>query len=514
MGIGKIGCLGVAGVAGAQLLSDKSKTVDKKTNNKWAADSGSTPPPPPDIHQPLMDEHRRKEKIKEKTEEIERLINSDGITEWASDDEVRRAAEILAELDPEIANGVVEELKSDNKLDTFAKEVCGRGIGSGLTFDQRQELFSALTQKLDAQNLVEVYKAFSGEKYTNELTDALINKASPDQQIDFIKAAASQGLITKDSTFAEQIGRMLEAPNPLEQRDGLQPNVARDNAWYEKAFGALDSKSLVAILDTATLDPLNGGMHGDSFAYDMTGKAARILQSANRVENPDIRKKVFEATAEQLGRVGSETDFLHESSGSQGGRRPVMEAAARLLSPADAKLQNLSETERGQVVTNNLWNNFRTDPEFCKAYDLFAKETVRTDNQDVLNPLLKDVQNFALPVDGKGGDERGSHLLGEILGRQVRAAQTLNDEGNNSVGIALSALGGEGVALAAGGPEGAIAGVITESIIQKLYPQSTNSSDLSATDHAPEGLSPHVQKLRNEFKQGFLEGKDPDLALL
>ncbi len=403
-----------------------------------------------------------------------------------------------------------DELKGWNT----AVDNAGKKVPAKWAKTPKQPVIDPETRRENARAYLGAHLNPAGVCYapvTREMGEAVLKSGDPARQADFIKAAAQQGLITKDPEVAGLVGQMLAGPNPLDQ--AAMRADTKTGGWYSQAFGALSVQDVSAVMKATTTDWLHGGMHGDLFAYDMTGTGARIVANANLVQDYGIRKKVFEGVAAQLSEAGKETSFLTESSGELGGTGPVMEQAGLLLLPAGSQYSTLTPAQKA-AAAEVVYSNFRNDRVFSQAYDTFAKETVRANHQEALNPLLQTVESVALPGnDGTGGSERYSQLLGEIVGRQQRVTDELNSEGSNDNKVGLAFATGQLkeaaplIFTSANGVPARFAAAAIKDLAPLLFSEPAYSSSL-APGMGPQGASEHVRMLRNAFTNGLVQGEN------
>lgn len=427
-----------------------------------------------------------------------------------SRDDLLRINQLLAGLTPRERSYVISQL-SDEQLRHWADQT-DKFIG-GLGGEQHRELMNLLAQGLDGAQASRIEKTFTEDYQRELLADALVHQTTGEQQLDIIKTAAQQGLLQKDPFLAAAVGKMLGAPDPRAPREEGELVPGQKPKDYGSTFAALSSRDVTAILNAITNDPLNGGIHGGEFGYDLQGNGARFLESANRVTDYEVRKKVFEGAAAQLAQVGSATLNAEESSGEFGGRRAVLAGAADLLVPPEFQSQEKPTKEQGVALSQQLTHQLHGDAAFSEAYTSFAKETIRSGHQETLNVVLEPVELAAIPRDGKGGDTGASHLLGEIVGRQNYAATQLQAEqgGTNEVVLSSAVAGGAEALPLLFASEGASAGAaVVAATVQELgpllYPQYSASPQAGSV--IPKGASENVEQLRDAFGAGYLQGNN------
>ncbi|MET0389675.1 MAG: hypothetical protein ABW321_27125 [Polyangiales bacterium] len=426
--------------------------------------------------------------------------------------DLERVNQLLAELTPRERNYAISQL-SDAALASFIDNMDNLFFGLGA--DQQRALFDSLAEGLDGPQALRFYDALETDEQRRAFIDALRQHASPAQQADFVAAAAAGGRLQNDPALARQVGQLLAAPDPLLDRtpDGVPIIDQRDNAFFDRAFGALSPADVAAILRATNTDELRGGQHGDSFGYDLAGVGARILESADNVEDYETRQRVFEGAASELQRVALETDGLADASGASGGVGPVITEAARLILPYDVAHSSAPPAERGAALTEQLNPQLHGDRAFSDAYNMFAQATVLTDHQAALNEVLVPIESAALPVDGQGGSEDASHLLGEIIGRQVYAVNQLNSQNRNRSGNAerlgvqaAAGVGKEVVPLLFGTVTSRLVAGGAVQLTPLLFPE--REPYIRPGEVAPRGESEHVEDLRDAFALGYVQGSN------
>ncbi len=450
------------------------------------------------------------------------VVAADNIREAGDQPFFHFSSEPLLEIDATLARLSPAELQQ--LLASLTDEELRDWLGQtddffdGLSDEERQRLFDTLATSARGDQALRVYLALQDRGQRADFAAAIRDHASPEQQLAFIEAAAQSGAFADREDYDQQalaglIGSLLEAPDPRTYDPTIGEGPRRDDAFYGRAFGALSPDDVHAILDATTTDILQGGLHGDSFAYDMSGRGARILESASRVTDHDTRLQVFEGTAHHLAEVGRETSGLHEDSGALGGRAPVMDAAGQLLG------HRPDEHPDPQTYTRELLADLHgADPAFEDAYDLFAQETIRAGNQGALDPILATVSPLATTTtSGQGGDLSSAKLLGELVGRQQRAAETLaaaegsgQEEQRVFVGLA-TANGKEALQLAFEGASSRFLGATVNVLgplaaAGALFPAPEYSSELPPEGSTPAGSSDRSEQLRDAYTLGYTQG--------
>lgn len=234
------------------------------------------------------DDKINEEQVKDSADRIEELIDSDGIFQWVSADEVLEAKNEFSELDAETADAVFDELDRRGLLDDFLSEVYDAShVGGGISEKDRGELFDDLAGKLDADSLVRLKDELKevssplnqGFDTVNELNDAIIEHTSPEVRNEFVKALAEDSDGAFGSADAVTVARVINSLDDPEQiEDAIEPlNDAQ-----------LDSVVTNALAQTTT----------ENSAYP--NLYAELSTSISKIDNAELKAEFVDSSAARL----------------------------------------------------------------------------------------------------------------------------------------------------------------------------------------------------------------------
>jgi hypothetical protein len=390
--------------------------------------------------------------VQEAADKIENLIDSDGVTEWAATGEVTEACNVLAGLDPQTADSVVDELANRGSLDKFAQEVVDKSwIGPGLTADNRATLFDNFAKQLDAESLLKVSDAFrnagtpkDGEQYVQELTAAINNHASPEVRSELTTLLAERAN-TNTGTSSEAITQ--------KRLDGEQASdllTALEGEQLENTLQALDQNNLLDhVLESSVRTEWHMTFMGDvsHVTYD-TSRFDTIMEHVADLSNPQIKSSVFAAGVTAMkavdAEVGPATEFLRQGMMPRYNDEAANEMAASLTKVLDSDVEG---------VMNELTYHVNTaDGSHFTAY---AKQMLEAGATDQLGTIFAKLQlgndlngnpteRLETVVDNQSGNEIRPHAeaLGYFVGSIYAASADITSDQRQQAEFATAVIKG------------------------------------------------------------------------
>jgi hypothetical protein len=300
--------------------------------------------------------------VSDAADQIEILIDSDGVFEWADRSEVISACNILANLDAETADSVIDELANRGLLNTFAAEVVDKSlVGKGLTADDRATLFDNFAKQLDAETLLLVSDAFrsagtpaDGAMYAQELTEAIKNHANPEVTAELTVLLAERA---EASTGPDTIGQVTD---DRQQAACLLTSLTGEH--LESALDSLNKGGMLAeVLRAAVHSEVHpgftdAGLNGFSqvsvqtntsyTTYD-TSRFDKIMENAAALSNNSLKAELFAAGVAAMqsvdAEVGPALETFRQGTSLQFNDEAANEMAASLTKLLDSDVEGIMD---------------------------------------------------------------------------------------------------------------------------------------------------------------------------
>lgn len=296
------------------------------------------------------------EEVQASADRIEKLLDSKGWNQWVSRGEIIEVTNEFANLSPEEANAVFDELESRGLIDDLFKEVYDAGhVGGGLPPDVRKQFYDDLAGKLNAENLIHitdelknVSRSGLGKPEIAEFSDSIAKYADEDVKLDFIEQIADR--TTTEASPRDHFPR----PGDPDAAAVAQVIASLDEnpEAVQKALDLLTDDQLEAVV-LASLDPQIVGFVGvllDSSLYQELSSAVNSIDSSS------------EGGVEQINRfVGVSSDHLRDLESVQGN-----------IEFKDA-FSEIITTHFDQLIGHSLENNGSIDPDFGDDLETFSQ---------------------------------------------------------------------------------------------------------------------------------------------
>ena len=260
---------------------------------------------------------------------------SESWTDWdVSHGDLVENNSVLAGLTPEQRNEVISQL-SDGDLGKWAGEV--HGTLGDLSASERQDLFNALAEGLDGEQLARVTAAFEGHDGSiAELGRAIGDRAPATVRVDYVQRMAAQtdsgDRLSIDAGFGSNTSTTGD-PQAVAVGEVLA-SLSDDPASFDRAVAALSDRQLDSVLESAAGGSMTTTSMGRATSitvdYDpalLTG----IVDAAARSDDAATKARIFEGAAGQLQDIQDAGGLMTPYIGQSGDVSAVAEAMGNLL---------------------------------------------------------------------------------------------------------------------------------------------------------------------------------------
>ncbi len=407
---------------------------------------GWTPPP------------EAKAKIDTAVMNITKLLNSDGIFNYVSADDVAKAANILAGLDAASADAVVDKLSEKGLLSTFAQEAVDSSmVGGGLSKSDRATLFANMAKQLDGQTLAAVEQAFSatsegsaGFDRVSELSQAVATHATSAAKVDFVKQLATHST----NTSAQRTNSYGLGYNFTDERIGDPEALAiatvigsMQNApsFARQALGALNDAQFARVVESSVGQSIfsNATEHGNSSSVGYEANTLANLGNViaalplNHVMSADERAWTINTKANFVELAGEQLKGIMESGNIMGAQ----------MSPDKKVAEKLVRDSITKVLDGNtavIIERIATQPVHLTGESLsaYAKSLLNSGDagKAIIADQINDIRygdNRSANVDaaisrietqGRDGQRPVAQALGYYSGAVWSGAQSITDD--------------------------------------------------------------------------------------
>ena len=330
-------------------------------------------------------------------------------------DSLKQTVRELKDLSKDERNAAIGQI-SDTDLRALADDVNASGLcgASGLSADERRDLFNTLAQGLDGQQLGRMEQAFDSRQDVIAMGQAVARHADAETKLAFIEEMAPR-TANGDSHTQAYLGTVSTAI-----LDVLN-SLGGDAASFNQAIQKMDDKTLQAVVDaglnkttTTVSDP---GAATTSVSYDPQ-QLEKLLEVAKGSADPAVKARVFAAASEGLDQVRTDTGFPVVSVGADKVAQSLQGKLTRLMQTDASSITGQLNAAKGINASTQEWLNQLNPWGNMRMYKHYADNSGKsmTLTEMGLSVDLKQLVN----QDGAFGKE------GSIQGRFIQ--QVIQDQ--------------------------------------------------------------------------------------
>jgi hypothetical protein len=417
---------------------------------------------------------------KQAADRIESLIDSEGVFQVATRDEVTQAGNVLASSDKVTADAAIDELARRGSLDDFAKEVVdGSFVGPGLTIDNRTTLFDNFAKQLDADSLIRVSDAFRGlgnltdrNAYVEELTTAINTHTSPAAKTEMVEQLAARAKTNTGTTPEEINQRKSDLEQAAHILSSLKGAHLQGTIETLSNSGMLNDVLAAAVTTDTQVFPRIEFPHV-KLTHD-TARFDKIMENVAALGDASVKADVFTAGVEAMQGIDNEdinpaVEFLNRQRVSSNDDEAANEMAASLTKVINSDVEGVMDILAYESKTDN-----------GKAFTAYAKQMLEMGDNGPTN-----AQGKVFNANDALGEiflklQLGNGLNGNPVQRLERTQPALSGSGDTRPhGVALGYFVGSVYA--------ASAQITTDKYEQAAYANAVIKSALTLVDKSKVG---------------------------
>lgn len=268
----------------------------------------------------------------------------------------------LKDLSKDERNAAIGQI-SDTDLRALADDVNASGLcgASGLSADERRDLFNTLAQGLDGQQLGRMAQAFDSRQDVIAIGQAVARHADAETKLAFIEEMAPR-TANGDSHTQAYLGAVSTETGDKEAEAILDVlnSLGGDAASFNQAIQKMDDKTLQAVVDaglnkttTTVIDP---GAATTSVSYDPQ-QLEKLLEVAKGSADPAVKARVFAAASEGLDQVRAATGFPVFSVGADKVAQSLQGKLTRLMQTDASGITKQLNAAKGINASTQEWLN-------------------------------------------------------------------------------------------------------------------------------------------------------------
>lgn len=306
---------------------------------------------------------------------VSQRVHNDGFLGLDRNDNLKQTVHELKDLSKDERNAAIGQI-SDTDLRALADDVNASGLfgASGLSADERRDLFNTLAQGLDGQQLGRMAQAFDSRQDVIAMGQAVARHADAETKLAFIEEMAPRTANGDSHTQAYLVGTVSTAI-----LDVLN-SLGGDAASFNQAIQKMDDKTLQAVVDaglnktttTTAFDPGAAATTSVSYAaatsvsYDPQ-QLEKLLEVAKGSADPAVKARVFAAASEGLDQVRADTGFPVSSADADKVAQSLQQGKLTRLMQTDASgitkqlnaAKGINASTQEWLNQLNPWGNMR-----------------------------------------------------------------------------------------------------------------------------------------------------------
>lgn len=246
---------------------------------------------------------------------VNQRVHNDGFLGLSRNDNLQQTVRDLKDLSKNERNAAIQKI-SDEDLKALADDVNASGLGgaSGLSADERRDLFNTLAQGLNGQQLGRMAQAFDSRQDVMALGQAVAQHADAETKLAFIEKMAPRTANGDFHTQAHPGSTSIETGDKeAEAILDVLNSLGSDPASFNQAIEKMDDKTLQAVMDaglnkTSTTTVTSTGTAITTVSHDPQ-QLEKLLEAAKGSADPAVKAKVFAAASDSLDQVRADTGF-------------------------------------------------------------------------------------------------------------------------------------------------------------------------------------------------------------
>ena len=294
---------------------------------------------------------------------VSQRVHNDGFLGLGRNDSLKQTVRELKDLSKDERNAAIGQI-SDTDLRALADDVNASGLcgASGLSADERRDLFNTLAQGLDGQQLGRMAQAFDSRQDVIAIGQAVARHADAETKLAFIEEMAPR-TANGDSHTQAYLGAVSTETGDKEAEAILDVlnSLGGDAASFNQAIQKMDDKTLQAVVDaglnkTTTTTVIDPGAATTSVSYDPQ-QLEKLLEVAKGSADPAVKARVFAAVSEGLDQVRADTGFPVSSVGADKVAQSLQGKLTRLMQTDASGITKQLNAAKGINASTQEWLN-------------------------------------------------------------------------------------------------------------------------------------------------------------
>lgn len=294
---------------------------------------------------------------------VSQRVHNDGFLGLGRNDSLKQTVRELKDLSKDERNAAIGQI-SDTDLRALADDVNASGLfgASGLSADERRDLFNTLAQGLDGQQLGRMAQAFDSRQDVIAMGQAVARHADAETKLAFIEEMAPR-TANGDSHTQAYLSAVSTETGDKEAEAILDVlnSLGGDAASFNQAIQKMDDKTLQAVVDaglnkTTTTTVIDPGAATTSVSYDPQ-QLEKLLEVAKGSADPAVKARVFAAASEGLDQVRADTGFPVGSVGADKVAQSLQGKLTRLMQTDASGITEQLNAAKGINASTQEWLN-------------------------------------------------------------------------------------------------------------------------------------------------------------
>jgi hypothetical protein len=293
-------------------------------------------------------------------------------------DSLKQTVRELKDLSKDERNAAIGQI-SDTDLRALADDVNASGLcgASGLSADERRDLFNTLAQGLDGQQLGRMAQAFDSRQDVIAIGQAVARHADAETKLAFIEEMAPRTANGDSRTQASHTQASLGAVSTVSTETSdkeaeaildVLNSLGGDAASFNQAIQKMDDKTLQAVVDAGLNETITTTFMDANATLDYSGAATtsvsydpqqleKLLEVAKGSADPAVKARVFAAVSEGLDQVRADTGFPVSSVGADKVAQSLQGKLTRLMQTDASGITKQLNAAKGINASTQEWLN-------------------------------------------------------------------------------------------------------------------------------------------------------------
>ena len=422
--------------------------------------------------------------VSETVSTIQTRTRDDGLFGTSRNGNLKDTVQDLKNLSPAERGEALSKF-TDDDLKEIAKDVNANGIfgASGLSNDEKRDLFNTMAGGASGKDLARLASAFDGREDTQLLAESVASKGSNEAKQAYIQEMSSR-TTDNDSGFSAYIGGAStdnsdkDAKAVLTVLNSFDTATPEGRAAFDQAIkgmpqDALDSVAKAGVNETTFTSTGAGAAH-ISVSYKTDGLNA-LLDKVAGSNDPQVKGKVFEAAADAVSDM-RENAGVHLGMSSIGTDQKIADVVGRMTTVMNTDPRGITDQLNksdayGLGLSTYVAEVMRSDPK--AGAETLGKQLAQLQGAGT---GLKPTEFFEQQSPGTNGTPyyKNAETLGYYAGALRAGVDSLNKDTTETGAMVKGVLGAAISAASLGRAGGAVSG-LTSAVVDQVVAQENGS---------------------------------------